>query len=66
MKYLSNFWQPLEMPLINCEITLDWNWCENCVIGANNVAAQTKTFSIGDTELYVSVITGIMQNGLNN
>ena len=54
------------MPLINCEITLDWNWCENCVIGANNVATQTKAFSIGDTELYVSVITGIMQNGLNN
>ena len=25
LKYLSNFWRTLEMPLINCEITLDLN-----------------------------------------
>ena len=25
LKYLSNFWETLEMPLINCEITLDLN-----------------------------------------
>ena len=40
------------MPLINCEITLDLNWSENCVIGATNVAAEAATFSITDTKLY--------------
>ena len=25
LKYLSNFWETLEMPLINCEINLDLN-----------------------------------------
>ena len=57
LKYLSNFWRILEMPLINCETTLDLNWSENCVIMATNVAAQTTTFSITDTKLYVSVVT---------
>ena len=31
LKYLSNFWRILEMPLINCEINLDLNWSEKCV-----------------------------------
>ena len=26
LKYLSNFWKTLEMPLINCEIILDLTW----------------------------------------
>ena len=25
LKYLSNFWRTLEMPLINCEINFDLN-----------------------------------------
>ena len=45
------------MPLINCEITLDLNWSENCVIVAINVTAQTTTISITDTKLYVPVVT---------
>ena len=57
LKYLSNFWRILEMPLINCETTLDLNWSENCVIMATNVAAQTTRFSITDTKLYVSIVT---------
>ena len=28
LKYLSNFWRTLKMPLINCEINLDLNWSE--------------------------------------
>ena len=55
--YLSNFWRTLEMPLINCEINLDLNRSENCVIVAKNVAAQATTFSITDTKLYVPVVT---------
>ena len=49
LKYLSNFWRTLEMPLINCEITLDLNWSENCVIVATNVADEVTTFSITDS-----------------
>ena len=25
LKYLSNFWRTLEMPLINCEVILFWH-----------------------------------------
>ena len=32
------------MPLINCEITLDLNWSENCVIMATNEVARATTF----------------------
>ena len=67
LKYLSNFWRTLGMPLINCEINLDLNWSEKCVIVATKVAAQATTFSITDTKLYVPVVTLlIMQNCLNN
>ena len=54
LEYLSNFWRTLEMSLLNCEVTLNLNWSENCVIVATN-AAQTTTFLITDTKLYVSV-----------
>ena len=27
LKYLSNFWRTLEMPLINCEVNLILTWC---------------------------------------
>ena len=26
LKYLSNFWRPLEMPLINCKVELSLKW----------------------------------------
>ena len=32
LKYLSNFWRTLDMPLINCEINLILTWSENCVL----------------------------------
>ena len=31
LKYLSNFWRFLDLPLINCEIELDLKWTKNCV-----------------------------------
>ena len=57
LKYLSNFWRTFGIPLINFEITLDLNRCENCVIVSTNVAAQAATFSITDAKLYVPVVT---------
>ena len=32
LKYLSNSWRTLEMPLINCEVELILTWSKNCVI----------------------------------
>ena len=32
LKYLSNFWKTLEMPLINCEVELILDWSANCVV----------------------------------
>ena len=57
LKYISNFWRTLEIALIICELILDLNWSENCVIVATNVAAQATTFSITDAKYYVPVVT---------
>ena len=58
LKYLSNFWRSLDMPLINCKIELLLKWIENCVltsaaIGANADAtgADSATFKITDAKL---------------
>ena len=32
LKYLSNFWRTLEMPLINFEVNLELTWSKDCVI----------------------------------
>ena len=48
LKYLSNFWSTLEMPLINCEINLNLNWSRNHVILTTDVAGLGATFLITD------------------
>ena len=54
IKYLSNFWRSLEMPLINCKVELSLKWYENCILSSAGTAA---TFAITDTKLYVPVVT---------
>ena len=54
LKYLSNFWRSLEMPLINCKIELSLKWIENCILSSSGTAA---TFKITDAKLYVPVVT---------
>ena len=61
LKYLSNFWRTLEMPLINCEINLILIWSANSVIVSTNIANQNATFEISDTKLYVPVVTLLTQ-----
>ena len=61
LKYLSNFWRTLEMPLINCEVNLILTWSSTCVLVATNIPNQNGTFSITDTKLYVPVVTLSMQ-----
>ena len=56
LKYLSNFWRTLEMPLINCEINLILAWSANCVIVSTDIANQNVTFAITNTRFYVPVV----------
>ena len=53
LKYLSNFWRSLEMPLINCKVKLSLKWYERCLL----TAATTATFKITDAKLYVPIVT---------
>ena len=57
LKYLSNFWRTLEMPLINCEVNLILTWSSTCVIVSTNNANQGATFTITNTRIYVPVVT---------
>ena len=57
LKYLSNFWRILEMPLINCEVELILTWYSGCIIIYTNVANPNPTFTITETNLYVLVVT---------
>ena len=69
LKYLSNFWRSLNIPLINCEVELILTWFENCVfiskltrdadynkpIDRKIGIPENAIFQITDTELYVPV-----------
>ena len=57
LKYLSNFWRTLEMPLINCEVNLILIWSSTCALVSTNIPNQNATFAITDTKLYVPVVT---------
>ena len=72
LKYLSNFWRSLNIPLINWEVELTLNWFKNCVlirkatIDANYDVdtdvhkinnPENATFQITDTKLYVTIVT---------
>ena len=53
LKYLSNFWRTLEMPLINCEVNLILIWSSTCVITNFTGAGR---FAITDTKPYIPEI----------
>ena len=54
LKYLSNFFRSLEIPLINSKIKLNLIWKKECVL---STAADDAVFIIIDTKLYVPVVT---------
>ena len=54
LKYLSNFFRSLEMPLINCKIKSNLTWKKECVLSNQ---AGDAIFIINDTKLYVPVVT---------
>ena len=53
LKYLSNFWRTLEIPLINFEVKLDLTCSSTCV---NTDSTGAGRFAITDTKLYVPVV----------
>ena len=54
LKYLSNFFRSLEMPLINCEIKLNLTWKKECVL---STGGDDAVFVINDTKLHIPVVT---------
>ena len=77
LKYLTNFWRRLNIPLINCKIELILTWFKNYVLiskttreanyGADSVVckidnSENVIFKITDIKLYVPVITLSQEN----
>ena len=54
LKYLSDFFRSLKMPLINCKIKLNLTWKRKCILSNQRGDA---VFIINDTKLYVPVVT---------
>ena len=71
LKYLGNFWRNLDIPLINCEITIILSWYKECVLvgrafrgppaAATNSPTDAK-FEITDCKLYVPIVTLSAEN----
>ena len=58
LKYVTNFFRSLEMPLVNCEIDLELAWHKDCMISSANAAAgQVVSFMFTNTKLYVPIVT---------
>ena len=53
LKYLSNFWRSLEIPLINCKIHLRLSWNKDCVLST----IADITLKITNAKLYVPIVT---------
>ena len=78
LKYLSNFWRSLNIPLINCEVELILTWFKNCVlinklrrdadydepIDRKIDIPENAIFQITDTKLYVPVVTLSKENDI--
>ena len=74
LKHLGNFWNSLNLPLVNCEVSLTLSWSETCVITSIEkrilVAGQPNRgdsptnakFKTKDCKLYVPVVTLSAEN----
>ena len=71
LKYLSNFWRSLDIPIINWEITLILSWYKECVLvgrafrgppAAAIISPTSAKFEITDCKLYVPVVTLSVEN----
>ena len=65
LKYLSNFWRSIEMPLINCKVELSWGWIENCVLTTAAVDVDVNTTGSDHTKLYAPIVTLSAEDNVN-
>ena len=66
LKYVSNFFRSLEMPLVNCKIDLQLTWHKDCMISSANAAAnRVVSFMITDTKLCVPIVTLTTKDNTN-
>ena len=73
LKYLSNFWRTINMPLINCKVNHILTWSKNCGDAGPNAdppveainAPASSAFAITDCKLYVPVVTLSAENDNN-
>ena len=54
LKYLRNFWRTLQIPPVNCKVTLNLTFSTNCVIPEVD---RVTTFAIINAKRYVPVVT---------
>ena len=62
LKYLSNFWESLEMTLINCKVQLKLKWKNHCGLSANvngdfDGCSNNIIFTIKDIKLDVITLS---------
>ena len=69
LKYLSNIFRSLAIPLINCRIHLELNWNNNCVMYGADANAdgndRETSFKITSTKLYVPIVTLSTKDNVN-
>ena len=58
LKYLSNFWRSVEMPLSNSKVELSLKWYETCLL----TTATTATVEITDAKLYGPIVTLLVED----
>ena len=61
LKYLSNFWRTLDIPLINCEINLILTWSENFLI-----TSKTTRDADPDADPAVASVNNPTNGSVNN
>ena len=66
LKYLSNFWRTLEMPLINGEISLQLILSKKCSLVSGTAANQEPKFEITDAKLYIKLYFPIVTLSTQN
>ena len=62
LKYLSNFFRSLEIPVINCKTHLEPSWSKNCVM---SYIVGATIFQITSTKLYVPIVTLSTKDDIN-
>ena len=65
LKYLTNFWQSLNLPFINFEVELDLSCTTGCVLIEYYNDISGVDFKIISTKYYVSVVTLSINDNMN-